>query len=213
MYTDAVLSNPNAVKIEPFIFYDIFDKCLYMPWATNLLPHEIEENKKELMAHHDTDPCIYWIGTVGSKKYGNINELSPFIKACTENHIDFVQRCGVDTKENIRLIKQSYLAPAIVGAWQKEKGYIPCRIFKNISYGKMGVTNSLRVWELFEKKIVFCENTYQLFYDAENVSRTASNEEMHWLMDFVMEKHTYINRIETLLDFCQLIKRTYGQQI
>ena len=41
-----------------------------------------------------------------------------------------------------KIIANSEIAPAIVGSWQKEHEYVPCRIFKNISYGKLGMTNS-----------------------------------------------------------------------
>ena len=56
-------------------------------------------------------------------------------------------------EENVKLIQESILAPAIQTDWQVENGYIPCRIFKNISYGKMGVTNNPTVNKLFNDKI------------------------------------------------------------
>ena len=34
------------------------------------------------------------------------------------------------------LIQESIIAPALQTDWQVEHEYIPCRIFKNISYGK-----------------------------------------------------------------------------
>ena len=42
---------------------------------------------------------------------------------------------------------------------------------------------------------------YQLFYDAKKRLETLKIEEIYELMDLVKEKHTYINRINTLLDF------------
>jgi hypothetical protein len=98
------------------------------------------------------------------------------------------------------------MAPAIVGQWQKMVGYIPCRIFKNISYGQMGITNSPRVYELFEEKIIYNSDEYQLFFDARHALMRTTHKQLFELMDFVRDKHTYLNRIETLLDFFQHVK-------
>ncbi len=66
-----------------------------------------------------------------------------------------------------------------VGSWQKNIGYIPCRILKNISYGHMGITNSPRVYELFENKVVYHPDCYQLFLEAhKRITATTTREEM-----------------------------------
>jgi len=98
------------------------------------------------------------------------------------------------------------LAPAIQGAWQCKVGYIPCRIFKNISYGAIGITNSKAVYDLFGGKIVYNEDTYQLCYDALDTIKNMDINELYELMDFVKEKHTYINRINYLLWFLGEVK-------
>ena len=58
-------------------------------------------------------------------------------------------------------------------------------IFKNISYGQMGVTNSLRVYELFEGKIVYDPDTKELFRKACERLKTFTQEDLYELMDFV----------------------------
>lgn len=209
VYTDDVLSLSTATKIETCIYYDLKNKCCYMPWATDLLPDEIEKIKQELTDISQKSTVIWWIGTIGEGKFGNINELSPFMKACQENEISFTHVTGLSVEKNIELIKKSYIAPAIVGKWQQEVGYIPCRIFKNISYGKLGVTNSYRVYELLEKKIIYNSDTYELFYDAQERTDNISLDEIKELMDIVKTKHTYINRIQTLLYFLEIIKNNY----
>ena len=95
------------------------------------------------------------------------------------------------------------MAPAIQGAWQCVNGYIPCRIFKNISYGQWGITNNRVVYDLFKGKVIYNSDTYQLFYDAKHYIDNAPISELYELMDFVKNNHTYINRIETLLNFME----------
>lgn len=141
------------------------------------------------------------------------DQIDPFLKACHENNIKFTHSTRLDLEPTIDLISSSYMAPAIVGQWQLEKGYIPCRIFKNISYGALGITNSKTVYDLFEHKIVYNPDTYQLFYNARERLEAFTFEELYELMDFVKNKHTYINRIELLLSFFDLVRINHSQQV
>lgn len=205
VYNSTIFQTPNLVKVAECIYYDLPGQCIYMPWATDLLPHEIDRVKQAL-PYVQVQKTVHWVGTIGDGTFGNINQLNPFIQACKENGVEFIKDPQLSVQENIKAILSSYMAPAIVGSWQIQAEYIPCRIFKNISYGKMGVTNSLKVYELFDKKIVYNPDTYQLFYDAKKRIESMSLDEMYELMDLVKTKHTYINRINTLLDFLDLVE-------
>jgi len=203
VFSDAVLSEPDLIQVEPCIYYDLVGRLVYMPWATDLLPHEISAIQANL-AHQQIEKTVYWVGTIGEGLFGNLAQVNPFKKACQENGINFTQVTQISDEKGQELIRKSYMAPTIVGEWQAKVGYIPCRIFKNISYGKMGVTNSARVHELFEGKLVYNPDTYQLFYDAKKRMETLSTNELYDLVELVKTKHTYLNRIETLLNFLEL---------
>ncbi len=204
---DALLH--NVVEVQKFIYIDVPDKVIYMPWATDLLPHEIDNNKKAITPISkkwiSKKKSIYWVGTITDTYFDNTREINPFKKACRKKRIKFIHRYGVSMEENIQYIQESFMAPAIVGSWQKEKGYIPCRIFKNISYGQMGVTNSKAVYDLFQGKVVYNADTYRLFYDAKRKIKKMKIQELYDLMDFVRDYHTYINRIEHMLNFFDII--------
>ena len=201
----------NFQKVDDYIYTDWEGKCIYMPWATDLLPNEIEIIKKKMLEIAEVKKRIaIFVGSVGGGTFGNNSNIELFQKACEENGIPFIATglytSGIiSTEENISSIYNSYMAPAIQGDWQCEKGYIPCRIFKNISYGALGITNSKTVWELFNKRIVYNADTYQLFFDARDRLNTITLEEQFQLMDFVKEKHTYLSRIEHLLQFLEMI--------
>jgi len=205
VFTDSIFSVPTLTKLDTCMYYDLPGRCLYMPWATDLLPDEIEALKVTLCQTASKDQ-VFWIGTIGAGKFGNIDQLTPFIRACEENGISFIQKGNISRAEHIDSIRSSYMAPAIVGGWQEEQGYIPCRLFKNISYGKMGVTNSRHAYELFEEKIVYNPDTYQLFYDAKERLKTLTLDDTIALMDLVKTKHTYVQRIHMLLDFAQRVR-------
>lgn len=194
VYTNDVL-NYNLPEIEPFIFHDAPGRMIYMPWSTDLLPNEIIP----FPVTQKTTTC-HWIGTLGDGEFGNREQINPFVNACRDNGIGFEQWTGLSIEQNRNLISESYMAPAIVGKWQKEKGYIPCRIFKNVSYGNYAMTNSKAVHDLFQGAIIYSEHEYELF--EKMIDKMGSRTYTKDLIDnikFVRDKHTYINRINTLL--------------
>ncbi len=195
VYTDDVLNYADAKLIEPCTYYDAVGRILYMPWSTDLLPHEID-------VHPTTERTNIsnWIGTIGDGEFGNRNEVNAFINACRDNGIDFQHANNLSMEENRQKISESYMAPAIVGTWQKRNSYIPCRIFKNISYGQFGITNSKRVQDLFEGKLVYSEYEYELFGLMEEKRKSPTyRQELTDLITIVRDNHTYVNRINTLL--------------
>lgn len=207
VYTHDCLSR-NVTKLAPYIYFDRSDKVLYQPWATDLLPYQIDEVKKNLNSVKKKR-AIYTAASVGSASndvFENGSKYAAFNRACAENNVAWINLSKISMEDNIRLTQQSFLAPSLQGQWQCDQGYIPCRIFKTISYGQMGITNSPAVYELFNKKIVYNSDTYQLFYDALRKSKTMTREELFELMDFVRDHHTYINRIETILQCLDTIK-------
>jgi len=100
------------------------------------------------------------------------------------------------------------MAPALQGEWQCTNGYIPCRIFKNISYGQMGITNSQTVADLFNYKIIYNHKVYQLLLDAREQLPKVTREQIYELMDLVRDKHTYLNRIDDMLTFFGMVQES-----
>ena len=60
---------------------------------------------------------------------------------CADNSMKFRQLTQISDVENVAAIRSARLAPAFAGGWQVEHNYLPCRLFKNISYGALGFTN------------------------------------------------------------------------
>jgi hypothetical protein len=202
VYTHDCLER-NVEKIDECMYKDYSAKTIYLPWATDLLPHEIDAIKSKIKDVTRTKE-IYYVGTIMGYSQGlfeTVSVISPFQTACAENDISFIVKKNQDLDVTIDLIQKSYMAPALQGPWQVSQGYIPCRIFKNISYGQFGITNSETVYKLFKKKIIYNPDPQQLFYKAQEKLHTISLSELYDIMDFVRDNHTYINRIEMILDF------------
>jgi len=188
---DCLKYNAKMIPNE-YGFY--IDDCIFICWATDLLPNEIDNN----------------INNINNNNNNNIKELNfignptqPWDKVnlfCQENNIIYKHYGGFSTnkkspKENMELIQKSILAPSIQDSWQVENGYIPCRIFKNISYGKMGLTNNIIVQNLFNDNLLYDNDINNLLHKGLEFN---NKNLLVNLMEEVKQKHTYINRINAL---------------
>jgi len=198
VYTHDVINCHGGIPIEGHDGSFRTDSCLFIPWATDLLPEEIDQNiNRDIISQS----VVNFVGMM-------TNEWFDIKLWCEYRSIPFQGIGGftdykVNFSENMRLIQESLIAPAVQDQWQVEKGYIPCRIFKNISYGKMGMTNSAHVNELFGKRLIYHSNIHELMNMGLQFEQQSAEEKRKILiplMEYVRDKHTYLNRIELILN-------------
>jgi len=199
-------SDPRVKRINKWSLLEKNDdvNCLYMAWGTDLLPHEIDLNNATNQINKRE--CV-WIGTSGggTSEYENGSTLYPYLDECKKNNIktNIIDpwAAPVSAEDNMRLIKNAFLAPSIQGPWQVRNEYIPCRIFKNISYGHFGITNNPYVNYIFNDQLVYDSNSITLFYKSLEIKQSSTAVDyIKSLMQEVKNNHTYINRIQVLFD-------------
>jgi len=205
VYTHDCLER-DVVEIDDLTYLDFGKKVVYMPWATDLLPHEIDEQKVRIANEEIAkERTVHYVGSVGRSGpndiFENATPVEAFKRGCTKQGISFKLHRHIPAEQNKTLVQRSIMAPAIQSKWQCEKGYIPCRILKNISYGHMGVTNSETVYKLLKGKVVYNADPEQLAVDALTRIGNMDQKELFALMDLVRDKHTYVHRINVLLCF------------
>lgn len=176
-------------------------------WATDLTPDECRENKKRACLLNEGSSTINWVGTIW---HVNQQELADFARACSQSGITFQQlgagQNGVLTlSQKADKVRESYFAPAISGTHHLTEGYAPPRIFENISYGRMGITNSEKVQAVFDGRLIFDPDPYQLFFTAREQLKAMRIEQLHELMDYVADHHTYVNRLSCVLQAARII--------
>lgn len=176
------------------------NRTIYQTWATNLLPHEIDAVDLIKKTHNVTKHNkLYWVGSICDGEQGNITELQELTLACTKRNISFVHAKLPNDKQS-QAIQLSKISPAIQGHWQVDKHYVPCRVFKNISFGRMPLTNNKIVSEIFDDKIIYDSNIENLIEEGIKFESSADYSEiMTNLINEVKNKHTYINRIDSIL--------------
>jgi hypothetical protein len=205
VYTNDVVNKHKAEPINPSRYTYYKEKTLYMPWATDLLPEEIDKNIEKVKKEElKIENIISFVGSL----------TTPWLHVrnfCNNNNINFIYYGGnsnnLSLEDNIRLTQISILAPAFQDDWQTNNGYIPCRIFKNISYGKMGITNNPTVYELYNREIIFDNNINNALvkgFEFEKIEKNEKIKKIIDLMEITKKNHTYLNRIEEILKFLQI---------
>lgn len=197
---------------DPFQLYNLTGRILYFPWATDIFPDDIKQNITKIKSFQ-TKTVINFVGMI-------IEPWDKFARAARKKRIAFTKIGGFDKKkvsreDNIRLIQESFFAPALQCKFQVEKGYIPCRIFKNISYGKFGITNSSTVNEYFNNELIYDSNVERLFNTTYNivVNNQINFDLLEKHMKWIAENHTYINRCQTILDIFEKIQFHFANNI
>jgi len=180
-------------KIRDQTYFDSKSKTLYQCWATDLLPNEIDQN----------DYCQFnsskkYINYVGSLYEEGLEFAQQFGSILQTNQKELRLYRGVSDEENRKLIRNSFICPDFRNYHHIKVGYIPCRIFKTISYGQIVGTNSINVKRVFGDYVVFGSNPQELY---ENMIDCASNEKIDMMeaMLFIKYNHTYVNRAKTIL--------------
>lgn len=184
-------------KIEDLAYWDEFTRTLYQTWGTDLLPHEIDEDNPSKFTTFNKSlnyvGMLYEQGPWWAQAFANILDQ--------KNSVSFqVYTQNASFEENRNLIRNSFLCPDFRSDWHLQCGYIPCRIFKNISYGRITGTNSPFVKRAFGDYVAFGGTPETLY---ENLLTSDSEEKINIreAMLFVKEKHTFINRANTILKF------------
>ena len=219
-----VLNKNKCIKISDCCFYEkLYDngglakwhdnptkmdyECIYLCWATDLLPHEIIEDNIYLPKENK----IYWFGSTNQH---NTKEIMLFYNECNKNNIEFISNNPWTNPLPFNVVQEytnkSIMSPDFrssgdinkinigeTGTCHKQIGYIACRLLKTISYGRLGITNSKHSYELLNKKVIYNDNESELFYDA--LKEINNYDLIKEQMSIVRKNHTYINRINDIL--------------
>jgi hypothetical protein len=214
----------DAVSLSPDTIYDIVTddaavaraksrvvarfpyEVVYMYWATDLLPHEFDESQ----ANHPRGSVWHYIGTVDS--HHPYHAFAAAVRAAggtVELHNPWSQ--PLSHAENQRLMQDSHGTPDFrstgtpenlqkYGRYQGDNhlatGYIPCRVFKAISYGQTGLTNSTAVKALLGEHVEYMPQPE----DAVALVEKRMNDTA-WrvaAMRHVAGRHTFVQRAADL---------------
>ena len=113
-------------------------RTLFEPWGTSL---PVGQWSKPNVS---SNRFVFWVGSIWDNDLNQGNKLviKDFTKSLHTRNFRFLHLWRTPEFLHRRLIQLSGLRPAICGKWQTDHGYIPCRAFKNLSFGALPITNN-----------------------------------------------------------------------
>lgn len=208
---DEIVSQGQAIDGQPLIWYQpkglmtelgvenyCNNRTLHMYWATNLLPHEIDP-ENTIALKYNRQKRIFWVGSIMGGPHRNDDKIEQLKTEASKHGVQFIH-AKVHNDMQPRAISESWIAPALMGQWQVDSGYIPCRVFKNLSFGRMAHTNSSFVNLFFENKLVCDNDVSQMFIKAQEWEENPDIVTLKDLVKLVRDKHTFVNRVHNILE-------------
>jgi hypothetical protein len=176
----------NFVSWDFETFFNNDDRTLVQSWGTDLFPWEFYKPVFPLESKQ-----FNWVGSIWNPNKHILEELKIHLK---KRGIEFCHFQRTTQEENIELIRKSRLAPAIGNTDQIKSGYIPCRFYKNISYGQFAFTNIPALQNTFSDCLVPGDTI------AELVDNTLKLKEKEYLALIIkqqqaIKRQTYLHKL------------------
>ncbi|MEK7202855.1 MAG: hypothetical protein AAB653_00880 [Patescibacteria group bacterium] len=179
---------------SPVTHFDAETKTLFQPWGTDLLA---EEFKKPVF---NKNSLVFWIGSIWNNTFnqGNMDEIKELKNVLKQNKLNFINVRFVPDWLNIFLIRKSRIAPAIAGKYQVEIDYLPCRMFKNISYGQLGITNVKKFKDILGDSFIEGNTIKELIENALSFSKEEYIAKVKAQQE-IIKNYTYKNALENII--------------
>lgn len=167
-------------------------EAVYMYWGTDLLPWEIDLNDSEFVPENE----IHFVGTFYEKGiWAEFHRLTNTMGIQWIHHDPWSK--PISFEANRDLIKRSIVAPDFRPESHLTSGYIPCRLFKNISYGRLPSTNSPAAAALLGDAVIYHTDMNEMIRCSIDANKDV--ERKRRAMKMVADHHTYLHRARDML--------------
>ena len=193
VYHNIVDNIPDIEKWGPVTYFDKNTKTLYQPWGTDLLP---EEFKKPIFRKNK---LVFWIGSIWNDTLnrGNLNEINELKQVLKKNNLIFTHLRFIPDWLNVFFIRLSRIAPAIAGKFQVDVNYLPCRVFKNISYGQLGITNIEKFRDILGESFIEGKNIEEIISKSLSLSKDEYSDIIKKQQE-IIKNYTYKNALNNI---------------
>ena len=177
-------------------------------WWCELLPHEIEWKPYNYTNKKDVNFVWSW-------RHNNAVQLESLRLYCLLHGLSYHQYGKhlllrwklfwsrfLSTQELEEKTRDAYIAPAL--QWvQVDDGYIPCRLFIQMSLSILGVSNNPYVYNLFDDdEVIVDRDIWKMMDKAQQVIKDKQVDQYtRKAIQKVKERHTYLNRIDELFSY------------
>jgi hypothetical protein len=190
----------------PYVSWDSDRRILFQPWGVPAQPkywlkfNSVQKRKE------------FWIGSIwnNAQNQGNSVFMQGYRSALKRNKISLVQKGtttrihpnGMSEIKAMSLVNKSAIGSAVVGNWQKDNGYIPCRLFKNIASGALPISNA-NFRELFGENGGIFESNPELLIEKALSLSNAIKMKMNSDAQNAILPYTYAENIRRILKFLE----------
>jgi hypothetical protein len=193
VYTDDAKQSDQQWNVVTY--FDTKTRTLYQPWGTNLLPDQFMEPVFSRL------PIVFWVGSIWNDEgnQGNLNEIAELKRVLRKHWILFKNLINVSDETNVKMVRLSRIAPAIGGGIQVRTNLCPCRMFKNISYGQLGISNIAKFNEILGDAAVYGGSTEATVAKALRLKSDEYKSLIRRQQTIIAQDHTYVSKIAKIL--------------
>lgn len=179
--------------------YNRENRTLFQPWGTDILTEEFMD---PIFNPLSTD--VIFVGAIWGEisehhgEMGNVEAIAEMEQTVQTHGLTFKHHTQISERQMTNLTRSSRLAPAIAGRWQVRNGYLPCRAFKNSSYGALMITNVPAVQALYEGSTLHSESVDELIKWGLRLKKKEA-ETLIKQQQVVTRRYTYRESIETIM--------------
>lgn len=180
----------------PCVQYDESMHKIFQPWGTPFHPSSWVREPLPTQRNRE-----FWIGSIWNNalNQGNAPAMERWKSALQSASIGFTKapRGWPDTPSAYGwLVRRSAFGAGIVGDWQSDKQYLPCRMFKNLSFGAIPIGNNHGYAALFGDDAVVSLDFDQLVHLA--LQRRGDAEALR-RCQALLAKYTHLAALERML--------------
>lgn len=169
-------------SIAPLTFYNNSYRSIQMPWASDVFSVKKTINNIE-------KSYTYYVGNFSTDALSKAKSLR-------SKEFNFYRVGGVSFEVAREFVEKSEFTFDIRNQHCIDYGFIPCRIFKNYSYGKICFSNSKHISKCFD--IPYYNDLETLLKHIENYRSGHYNDLVKNLQGIMIDHHTYLNRVAIL---------------
>lgn len=186
-------------KIDHVTFWDDKNSALYQPWATDIFPGE-ESDFPPIFAK--STKTVNYVGTINHD--GIELRFRQIRTAARRLGYSIRTYSGVSDERARKLMRDSAVCFDVRGDWHLSRGYVPCRLWKTLSYGRAVASNSSLLSPIFRDHILIESNSSEFFEAALQNESQASLSKIRDSQAWVIRNHTFINRARRILEVLEI---------
>jgi len=185
---DSDMDLTNYKKLDDYVYINNSTKTVVMPFASMLTPSQILENIKTFKSLEERTGNYVLTRSYDKSTLQHINKLPSF----------FHKKRIITIDKEVELLGNSKISCCFTGDINK----INEKTLSHIAMGVPCLTNSITTNQCFNNKLMFATTGTEVTNDdIKSYLQSYKKHDMFSLIEIIINKHTYCNRISVILNY------------